>query len=79
MTTIESRHTTPAKRRKPATSANGETPKGAGRVSAPHAAPSKANPADNVNATRVTKHDLVLTLLSRRDVATSHDLMEATD
>lgn len=79
MTTIESRNTTPAKRTKPATTAKVEKPKAAGKPASAHAAPSKTGPTDDVHAARVTKHDLILTLLTRREGATIPEMMEATD
>jgi hypothetical protein len=77
MTTIESRHTTPAKRTKSATTAKGEKPKAAGKPSTMHA-PSEADPSQDVHAARVTKHDRILTLLTRRDGATIPEMIEAT-
>ena len=77
MTTIESCHTTPAKRT-PATTTKGEKSKAAGKPSSAHAAPSKTGPRDDVHAARVTKHDRILTLLSRRDGATIPEMMEAS-
>ena len=50
MTTIEARHTTPAKRTKPATSAKGEKPKAVGKPSSAYAAPSKADPSNELHA-----------------------------
>lgn len=79
MTTIEARHTIPAKRIKPATTAKGEKPKAAVMPTGAHAAPSKMNPTDDVHVARVTKHDRVLTLLTRREGATVPEMMEATD
>lgn len=78
MTTIEARHKAPAKRTKPATTAKGEKPKAAEKPSAAHAAPSKADPGPDIHASRVTKHDRILTLLSRRDGATIPEMMEAS-
>ena len=78
MTTIEARHTTPPKRTKRATTAKGDKPKAAGKPSAAHTAPSKADPSPDVHAARVTKHDRILTLLNRRDGATIPELMEVS-
>ena len=78
MTTIEIRHTTTAKRTKPATTTKSEKPKAAGRPASAHAAPSKTGPSDDVHAARVTKHDRILTLLSRREGATIPEMMEAS-
>ena len=76
MTTIEARHTTPAKRTKPATTTKSEKLKAAGKPASAHAAASKAVPSDDVHAARVTKHDRILTLLSRRDGTTIPEMME---
>ena len=76
MTTTESRHTTPAKRTKSPTIAKCEKPKAAGKPSSTHA-PSKAGPSEDVHAARVTKHDRILTLLTRRDGATIPEMMDA--
>jgi hypothetical protein len=78
MTTIEARHTTPAKRTKPATTAKGEKPKAAVKPASAHAAPRKTGPSDDVHAARVTKHDRILTLLTRRDGATIPEMMEVS-
>ena len=67
MTTIESRHTTPAKRTK-----------AAGKPASAHAAQSKTGSSDDVHAARVTKHDRILTLLTRRDGATIPEMIEAS-
>ena len=79
MTTIEARHTPSAKRTKPATTAKGEKPKAAAKLKGAHAAPSKIGPTDDVHAARVTKHDRILTLLTRREGASIPEMMEATD
>jgi len=70
MTTIEARHTTPAKRTKPATTAKGRKPNADGK-------PSSALAGNELHS-RVTKHDRVLELLSQRQGATVPELMEAT-
>ena len=77
--TIEARHTTPAKRTKSSTSAKGGITKAAGRPFSAHTAPNKADPGDELHAVRITKHDRILTLLSRRNGATIPEMMEATD
>ena len=78
MTTIENVHTNSAKRSKSSTSAKGGKTKAAGRPSSAHTAPSKADPGGEQHTARVTKHDRILTLLSRRDGATIPELMEAS-
>ena len=79
MSTIESRQATPIKRTKSLPPAKGEKPKAAGKPSSTHAAPSKADGTGEIHAARVTKHDRVLTLLTRRDGATIPEMMEATN
>ena len=78
MTTIEARRTTAAKRTKSATTAKSENPKAAGMPASALAGPSKTGPSDDVHAARVTKHDRILTMLSRRDGATIPEMMEAS-
>lgn len=78
MTTIEVRHTTPAKQTKSSTSAKGEKPKTAGRASSAHTTLGKADHGSDLHTVRVTKHDRILTLLSRRDGATIPEMMEAS-
>lgn len=75
MTTLKTRPTTPAKRTKPARLAKGETPKLGGRQ---RAAANKPEPTIELDAARVSKHDRILTLLSRRDGATIPEMMEAS-
>ena len=79
MTTIQAHLTTPTKRAKSATSTKGEKPKAAAKLKGAHAAPSKIGPTDDVHAARVTKHDRILTLLTRREGASIPEMMEATD
>ena len=79
MTTLQAHLTTPTKRAKSSTSAKGEKPKAARKPSSAPTAPSKADPGDELHAARITKHDRILTLLSRRDGATIPEMMEATD
>ncbi len=78
MTTIEPRPTTRPKRAKSSTSAKGVNSKPAGRSSSPDTAATKAGTGDPPDIARVTKHDRVLLLLSRKDGATIPDMMEAT-
>lgn len=77
MTTIEARHTTPAKQTASSASAKGEKSKTAGRASSEDTAPSKADPGSELHAARVTKHDRILTLLSWREGTTIPEMMEA--
>ncbi|MGE0516353.1 MAG: DUF3489 domain-containing protein [Hyphomicrobiaceae bacterium] len=78
MTTIEARHTTPAKQTKSSVSAKGENTKTAGRASSAHINPSKSASRGELHTARVTKHDRILTLLSRREGATIPEMMEAS-
>lgn len=78
MTTIEARQTNPAKKSKSATSTKGEKTTKIGKPSSVHSAPSNAHASDEPHTARVTKHDRILTLLSRRDGATIPEMMEAS-
>ncbi len=78
MTTTESRRATPAKRAKSTTSANGNKPTAAGRSASSRTVPSKPDPSGDVHIARVTKHDRILSLLSRRDGVTIPEMMEAS-
>ncbi len=62
MTTIEVRASPPAKRNRSSVSAKGKKPK----------------QTQHTSSGRVTKHDRILTLLSRSEGATVCELMEAT-
>ncbi len=73
MTTIEARQTTPAKRSKPAASAKSDKLKAAAKPSS-----ARADPDTEIHSARVTKHDRILTLLSRRNGATIPEMMEAS-
>jgi hypothetical protein len=77
MTTVEARVSTLAKRATPhRKSAKAE------REAKKHSAPPAANKADTSegpHSARVTKHDCVLMLLTRREGATIPEMMEATD
>lgn len=77
MTTIETRRRTPAKGTNSAKSAKAEKPKAPARSSA-QAAPSKADASGGLRTPRVSKHDCILALLSRRDGATISEMMEAS-
>ena len=77
MTTIEARASTQTKRTKSATSAKSDKPK-ATEKSSKHTVASKVDSSDELHAARVTKHDRMLTLLSRRDGATITEMIEAS-
>ena len=78
MNAIEARVATQTKRTKPATSAKNDKPKAAEKPSSKHTVSSKVDSSDEQHAARVTKHDRILALLSRRDGATITELMEAS-
>ena len=78
MNAIEARVATQTKRIKPATSAKNDKPKAAEKPSAKHTFSSKPDSSEEQHAARVTKHDRILALLSRRDGATITELMEAS-
>jgi predicted HTH transcriptional regulator len=78
MTTIEARTSTPAKRNKSSTSVRGKKPKPVSRASAADTALTEAERARELHTTHITKHDRILTLLSRSEGATVRELMDAT-
>ncbi len=78
MSTIEARVSTQTKRTKPATSSKSDKPKAAEKPSAKHTISSKPDSSDEQYSARVTKHDRILALLSRRDGATITEMMESS-
>src|SRR5690554_144915 len=78
MTTIEARRATQVKRVKSTTAANSSKPTAAGKSTSARTVPSTADPGRDLNTARVTKHDRILSLLSRRDGATIPEMMEAS-
>jgi hypothetical protein len=78
MTTLQAHPTTPTKRTKSSTFTKREKPKASRKPSPAPTAPSKTDPGDELNAARITKHDRILTLLSRRQGATIPEMMEAS-
>ena len=78
MTMIEARASTQTKRGKSTTSAKGDKPKADERPSSKHTVPGRADLSDELHTARVTKHDRILTLLSRREGATIPEMMEAS-
>ena len=78
MTAIEARAATQTKRTKSATLAKGDRPKTTKKPSLKHAVAREIDSSDEQHAARVTKHDRLLTLLSRRDGATIPKMMEET-
>jgi hypothetical protein len=75
---VETHRTPPAKRTKSATSARLEKRKTASIFNSEGIARSKTVPGCELQASRVTKHDRVLTLLSQRSGATIPEMMDAT-
>jgi uncharacterized lipoprotein YajG len=78
MNPIEARVSTQTNRTKPATSAESDKPKTTAKPSSRHTVANKADSSHEQHTARVTKHDRILALLSRRDGATITELMEAT-
>lgn len=78
MTTIEALVSTKSKRTKPATSAKNEKPKATEKTSSKQTGASRLDSGDDLHAARITKHDRILTLLSRRDGASIPEMMETS-
>lgn len=78
MTTIEARTATPAKRTAPSTLAKTAKAKATGKAPSAKPKPTKNAAGKDLHTARVTKHDRILTLLSRREGATVAEMMEAT-
>jgi hypothetical protein len=77
MTTIEARVSSQAKRTNP--SAQGKSAKAKSGTTSPSVPTAKsADASDHLHTARVTKHERVLTILSRREGATIPEMMEAT-
>lgn len=78
MTTIEARVPTQAKRA--TASAAGKTGEAGSKAKGPSTQPpaKKAETSEVFHAARITKHDRILTLLSRREGATIPEMMEAS-
>lgn len=78
MTSIEARLPTQAKR--VTASAAGKTGKAGTKPKSPSTQPAanKAETSEELHTARVTKHDRILTLLSRRQGATIPEMMEAS-
>ena len=79
MATIEARVPTQAKH--PAASTAGKTAKAASKLKGASTRPAanKAETSETFHAERVTKHDRILTLLSRREGTTIPEMMQETD
>jgi len=78
MTTLQAHLSSPTKRAKSSTSAKGGKPKASRKPSSAPTAPSEEEPGDKLQAGRITKHDRILTLLSRREGTTIPEMMEAS-
>lgn len=78
MTTVEARIATKAKRATPSPSVGARKSKPTEKQSSTQSPALTAGPDGELHAARVTKHDRVLTLLSRREGATIPEMMEAT-
>ena len=79
MTTVEARIATKAKRTTPSPSVGNRKSKSTEKQSSTQSAALTAGPDGDLHASRVTKHDRVLTLLSRREGTTIAEMMRATD
>lgn len=78
MTTTEARAARQTKSAAPSTLAKASKARATGTSGADKRASVKNAESDDGHAARVTKHDHILTLLSRRDGATVPEMMEAT-
>jgi hypothetical protein len=78
MTTLQAHLTTATKRAKSSTSTKREKPKASRKPSSAPTAPAKADPVDDLPIAPTTKHNRILTLLSRREGATIPEMMEAS-
>lgn len=78
MTTIEARASTQAKRATSSTLAKAAKAKAIAKSTTAKLTSVKNAARDDLHTARVTKHDRILTLLSRREGATVPEMMEAT-
>jgi Protein of unknown function (DUF3489) len=77
MTTIQARVSTQAKRKPPSSPAKSAKTK-SGAKSTARSAANRPESIEDPQTARVTKHDRVLTLLTKREGATIPEMMEAT-
>ncbi|MBY0558537.1 DUF3489 domain-containing protein [Hyphomicrobium sp.] len=77
MTTVETAY--PAQTKKAASRNKAVKAKSVAKQPPASPAASKADAGDEPHSVRITKHDRVLTLLTRREGATIPEMMEATD
>lgn len=78
MTTIETRISNPTKQRKSSTSAKSTKSKAGEKPSSKHTVATKVVSTDEQHATRISKHDRILALLSQPDGVSIPEIMEAT-
>jgi hypothetical protein len=78
MTAIEARVSAQAKRATASTSAKADKPKANRKPPSAQPAAVEAESGEELRPARVTKHDRILTLLSRREGATIPEMMEAS-
>lgn len=79
MTTVEARIATKTKRATPSPSIGARKSKPTKKQSVTQSAAISAGPDDKQHASRVTKHDRILTLLSQREGTTIAEMMQVTD
>ena len=79
MTTVEARNATKTKHSRRSPSGRPDKSKPAEKASSPRTPAIKLETDSEVHAVRVTKHDRILTLLSRREGVTIPEMMAATD
>ena len=78
MTTVEARASAQAKRATPSRLAKAAKVKATGTSATAKPTPVNNASSDDPHTARVTKHDRILTLLSRREGTTVAEMMEAT-
>lgn len=78
MTTVEARVSPQAKRAIPSTPAKADKRKVNRKSPSAQPAAVEAETGEDLRAARITKHDRILTLLSRRNGATIPEMMEAS-
>ncbi len=78
MPTVEARIATKAKRATPSPMGRADKSKPGGKASSPRSPAIKVETNDELHAARITKHDHILMLLSRREGTTIPEMMEAT-
>ncbi len=78
MATIEARAATQTKRATPSTLAKAAKAKGTGKSASAKPKLAKNASSEDLHTARVTKHDRILALLSRREGATVPEMMDTT-